>query len=357
MLTSLLTSYGFEPDKCIIQTFGSGLINHTWVIKYEDRQYILQKINHHVFKNPQDIADNIRVVSDYLKHYFPNYLFVTPILSIGNKDVVLDGENYYRVFPFVKNSVTFTTLESPQLAFEAAKQFGKFTHLLSGFDAAILKETLPDFHNLTLRYNQFEESLVHGNKKRLSEAGDCIKQIKRYCYIVDEFESIKANVHFKKRVMHHDTKISNVLFDDNNNGLCLIDLDTVMPGYFISDAGDMMRTYLSPVSEEEKDFTKIAIREDFFEAIVEGYLSEMKADLTAAELDSFVYAGKFMIYMQAVRFLADYLGNDIYYGSKYEGHNLLRAKNQLYLLDRLQEKEERLLLRTKQQQYFFANGK
>ncbi|MEJ7684927.1 MAG: phosphotransferase [Segetibacter sp.] len=153
--------------------------------------------------------------------------------------------------------------------------------------------------------------------------------------------------------MHHDTKISNVLFDDKNKGLCLIDLDTVMPGYFISDAGDMMRTYLSPVSEEEKDFTKIDIREDFFDAISEGYLSEMKDDLTEEEQSSFVYAGKFMIYMQAVRFLADYLCDDIYYSSNYEGHNFMRAKNQLYLLDRLQEKEERLLKKARQPKFLF----
>lgn len=352
MPTSILSAYGLDPVNCIIQPFGSGLINHTWVVKSAGNEYILQKINHHVFKKPMDISDNIRAVGDYLNQNFPGYLFVMPLLSAENKDIVYDGKNYYRVFPFVKNSVTFTALESPELAFEAARQFGKFTHLLSGFETGILKETLPDFHNLTLRYNQFEQSLLYGNKERLSEAGECIEQIKKYRYIVDAFEQIKRSAHFKTRVMHHDTKISNVLFDNKNNGLCLIDLDTVMPGYFISDVGDMMRTYLSPVSEEEKDFTKITIREDFFEAIVQGYLSEMNGDLTSDEQKSFIYAGKFMIYMQAVRFLADYFNDDVYYGSKYEGHNLMRAKNQLYLLERLHEKEEQLLLRNKQHHLF-----
>ncbi len=347
MLNAILSAYDFDPNKCIIQPFGTGLINHTWLVQYADDDYILQKVNHHVFKNPYSISENIQAVGEYLKHNFPDYLFVTPILSKENKDVVYDGENYYRIFPFIKNSVTFTTLESPQLAYEAARQFGKFTHLLSGFDANILKETIPNFHNLTLRYKQFEEALLHGNQERLSEARDKIKQIEKYRYIVDEFEQIKKNKYFKKRVAHHDTKISNVLFDNKNNGLCVIDLDTVMTGYFISDVGDMMRTYLSPVSEEEKDFTKIDIREDFFDAIVAGYLSEMKADLTESEQKSFVYAGKFIIYMQAVRFLADYLNEDVYYGSKYEGQNFIRAQNQLYLLNLLHEKEDKLLQRTK----------
>jgi hypothetical protein len=132
-----------------------------------------------------------------------------------------------------------------------------------------------------------------------------------------------------------------VLFDKHGKGICVIDLDTVMPGYFISDVGDMIRTYLSPVSEEEKDFNKIQIREDFFEAIANGYLSEMGGELSEVEIRHFVYGGMFMIYMQALRFLTDYLNNDIYYGAAYEGHNYLRAKNQVVLLEKLLEKKDK----------------
>jgi len=120
----------------------------------------------------------------------------------------------------------------------------------------------------------------------------------------------------------------------------VIDLDTVMPGYFISDFGDMMRTYLSPVSEEEKDLSKIEIREDYFKAIAEGYLSEMGNELSSAEKKYLVYAGKFMVYMQALRFLTDHLNNDIYYGAKYEGHNFIRATNQVSLLKKIIDKEK-----------------
>ncbi|MEZ5027700.1 MAG: hypothetical protein R2765_02815 [Ferruginibacter sp.] len=130
------------------------------------------------------------------------------------------------------------------------------------------------------------------------------------------------------------------MFDEAGKGLCVIDLDTVMPGYFISDVGDMMRTYLSPVSEEEKDFRKINIRDDFYEAIVKGYYRQMKDELTQTEKKYFFYSGTFMIYMQAIRFLTDYLNNDIYYGAKYPGHNLVRAGNQAVLLQRLLEKEK-----------------
>lgn len=143
----------------------------------------------------------------------------------------------------------------------------------------------------------------------------------------------------KLRVTHHDTKISNVLFDKKGKGICVIDLDTVMPGYFISDVGDMMRTYLSPVSEEENDLGKITVRDDFYRAIVQGYYNEMKDELTETEKKYFFYAGKFMIYMQAVRFLTDHLNDDVYYGAKYEGHNFMRAANQVRLLECLLEKE------------------
>jgi Ser/Thr protein kinase RdoA (MazF antagonist) len=228
------------------------------------------------------------------------------------------------------------------MAFEAANQFGKFTRLLSNFDATALKITLPDFHNLTLRYQQFEQALANGSTTRIQQSEKLIQAIVNNKEIVDSFENIKANPDFKLRVTHHDTKISNVLFDENNKGLCVIDLDTVMPGYFISDAGDMMRTYLSPVSEEEKDFSKIAIREDYFSAIVKGYLGQLSNQLSAAEKSHFVYAGKFMIYMQAIRFLTDYINNDIYYGAKYEGHNFVRAGNQIVLLQKLMEKEQQL---------------
>ncbi len=153
------------------------------------------------------------------------------------------------------------------------------------------------------------------------------------------YTHILQNKSFALRVTHHDTKISNVLFDASDNGRCVIDLDTVMPGYFISDVGDMMRTYLCPVSEEETDLSQIMVREDYFQAIITGYLSAMQPLLSRDEKQHFVYAGKFLIYMQALRFLTDYLNNDVYYKPRYEHHNAVRAENQAVLLQKLLEKE------------------
>ena len=339
MLSSILSAYGLQADQCEIHAFGTGLINNTWKVTHDGSEYILQRINQNVFRNPPAIAGNLRAMADYLTVNSPGYLFVVPLTTTDNKDMVHDKkEGYFRLMPFIKGSRTYDVVKSPEIACEAARAFGCFTRTLSGFDASDLQVTLPDFHNLTLRYQQFESSLQHGNKDRIADAKDAISFLLAQKSIVTEFEKITHDKNFKRRVTHHDTKISNVLFDDEGTGLCVIDLDTTMSGYFISDVGDMMRTYLSPYSEEEKDISKITVRDEYFVAIAKGYLREMSEELTPSELDHFVYSGDFMIYMQAVRFLTDHFNNDVYYGAKYEGHNFVRAENQIALLKNYQEK-------------------
>lgn len=339
-----LAAFGFNPEKNSVIAFGTGLINSTWKVDAGDASFILQKINNNVFRAPYAIADNLSMIGSYLQQKDKDYLFVKPVETTHGQGIFYDetDNGYYRLLPFVKGSHTIDVVEHPSQAYEAARQFGRFTKKLSGIDISKIKITLPDFHNLSLRYQQFEDALKNGNRDRIHLSAAYIEQLKSNKNIVDIYESITRNQNFKQRVTHHDTKISNVLFDEHNKGLCVIDLDTVMPGYFISDVGDMMRTYLSPVSEEEKDFSKIEVRTEYFRAIAEGYLSDMKDELSHEELQYFVYSGKFLVYMQALRFLTDYINDDVYYGSKYEGHNYLRAGNQLVLLQLLIGKEHEL---------------
>jgi Ser/Thr protein kinase RdoA (MazF antagonist) len=340
MIDTVLDEFGIKKDVITISPIYQGLINNTWKVGANNQNYIVQKVNANVFRQPEDIAYNIEAIGNYLQRNHPDYLFASPVKTANGKVIIkLDGDAYFRIFPFVKNSHSIDVVSTASQAYEAAKQFAKFTTKLSGFDAQQLRTTIPSFHNLSLRFQQFENALKNGNKARIQEAAETIECLKEYAYIADEYEKIKYHPEFKLRVTHHDTKISNVLFDNEGKGLCVIDLDTVMPGYFISDLGDMMRTYLSPVSEEEKDFSKIEIREKIYEAIIEGYLSEMGDELTPTEKDYLPYAGKFMIYMQALRFITDYLNNDAYYGSSYAGHNFVRGKNQLALLQKLCEFE------------------
>ena len=336
-MKEILFQFGLAEENFLVLPFGNGLINTTWKIedKHGNAKFILQRINQQIFKQPADIAFNTRLIDKYLKKNFSDYLFVSPVVTIEGVELLKSDTGYYRMFPFIANSHTIEVVEKPEQACEAAKQFGRFTNLLAGLDAAQLKITLPNFHNLPLRYQQFENALQTGNPERITQSKDLIAAIKLNKKIVDAYEVSKEK--FTVRVTHHDTKISNVLFDSDDKGICVIDLDTVMPGYFISDVGDMMRTYLCPVSEEEKDFSKIKVRKEFYEAIVNGYLSEMGEELSEFEKEYFHYAGKFMIYMQSIRFLTDHLKDDSYYGAKYAGHNFVRAGNQLTLLQRLQE--------------------
>lgn len=340
MINEVLKEYGFSGNGYHVEKYGSGLINKTWVIEKEDEKYILQQVNTSVFKKPEHIADNLQLIDDYLKQKHCGYLFIAPQKTISGKGMVTMGDAYYRIYPFVKNSRSFDVVATRDQAYEAARQFGRFTRLLSGIDISKIKVTLPAFHDLSLRFSQYREALQKGNPQRIRQSSELIENLNQYTYIAEEYEAIKSNPEFKLRVTHHDTKISNVLFDDDNKGICVIDLDTVMAGYFISDVGDMMRTYLSPVSEEEKDYSKIEIRDGFYKAIVKGYREEMEPELTETEKGYFFYSGMFMIYMQALRFLTDHLNNDLYYGAAYENHNLVRAGNQTRLLQKLIAKKD-----------------
>lgn len=342
MISSVLLKYGLHANTSI-HPFGHGLINNTWRVDNGTEKYILQKINSVVFKQPEYISENINAIADYLSIHFPGYFFCKPCRTVDGSTLVCEeGEGYFRMFPFINNSHALVVAENTAQTWEAARKFGEFTRLLAGFPAQTLKITLPDFHNISLRYKHFLTATELGNTTRIEQSASLIEFLKDQHAIVTEYETIKASGHLKLRVTHHDTKISNVLFDDADKGICVIDLDTVMPGYFISDVGDMIRTYISPYGEEEKDLSKLEVREDYFIAIAEGYLHEMNAALNEVELNHFVFAGKFMIYMQALRFLTDHLNNDVYYGSSYEGHNFVRAANQVQLLKLLIGKEEKL---------------
>jgi hypothetical protein len=344
MTAKVLHYYGLDEKNCLIAPFGNGLINHSWKITSGKKEFLLQQINRQVFRDPPQIMQNLAGLDAYFKLHYPDYLFVASIPANTGQNYVKDETgNYYRLFPFIKNSFSCDMVSDPVLAFEAARQFGKFTRLLTSFDPGRLAITLPDFHNLPLRYRQFESALLNGNKKRTSDSADTISFLRDQKEIADEYEEIKNNGTLKVRVIHHDAKINNVLFDKTNQtGLCLVDLDTVMPGFYISDVGDMLRTYICPVDEEEADTGRIMIREEYFLAIVKGYLGEMNTVLSENEKKYFVYAGKFAIYMQALRFLTDYINDDIYYSIKYENHNRVRAVNQATLLKRFIEKEDQL---------------
>lgn len=340
MFQAVLGTYGLRAEKCKIEPFGSGLINHTWKVCHEGSAYILQEVNKAVFHHPQHIAQNIRAIKAYLDQTAAGYLFIAPIKALNGDDFVVVNNHFYRIFPFVAHSCSVDFVQQPEQAYQAAKQFGQFTRMLRAFDVQKLKPTIEDFHNLPLRVVQFKKALAKAGNEKIKEAKFAIEEIIRHDNIEAQYAQLVSSGALYLRVVHHDTKISNVLLQaETGVGLCVIDLDTVMPGYFISDVGDMMRTYLSAANEEGSDLNKIVIREDVFAAIYKGYMEEMDQVLTFTEKQFFIYSGKFMIYMQAVRFISDFLNGDIYYKTNYPKHNLVRGLNQIDLLNKYTAKQ------------------
>lgn len=332
----ILSHYGI-PATADVLPLTSGLINTTWKVTHQKAEYILQRVNEKVFKNPPLIATNTQLLKKHLQAIRSDYFLATEIPSLDGRLVVEEKAAYYRLLPFVKNSHTVSVAQTPQQAYEAAYQFGLFTKTFERLDTSWLHTTIPHFHDLLLRYHQFLQAIENGNGKRVTVCATEIAELKSYSFLVGEWQLLLQLSDVKTRVTHHDTKISNVLFNAEGNGICVIDLDTVMPGYFFSDVGDMMRTYLSPVNEDATDFSKVYARPEYFQAIAKGYLSNMAPALSSTELKVFPKSGMWLTYMQALRFLTDYFNNDQYYGSSYEGQNLLRARNQVVLLRSLSD--------------------
>jgi Ser/Thr protein kinase RdoA (MazF antagonist) len=334
-MESIFELYGWDVINTV--QLHQGLINSTYIVHTNTGDFVLQTINHSIFKDPAAIDHNINTIGTYIKENHPGYLYTYLVpTKKGNTLIEWEG-NYYRAFHKI-DGYALSVLETPHQAKEAASQFGRFTSKLNGLDIAKLKITLPDFHNLSLRFDQFSNAIIHGNANRIQDSKDAIRFLQSNNWIVKQYEKYIQHPDVKQRVTHHDTKISNVLFKQTTNGLeqaiCVIDLDTVMPGYFISDIGDMSRTCLCAVSEEEANLDLVKVDSAKWTAIQEGYLSEMNSVLSNFEKDHLFFGGQFMIYMQALRFLTDHFNNDRYYGAKYNGQNYVRAINQIALLEK-----------------------
>ena len=330
----ILSSYFHENPALDIQLFGNGLIHKTYILSKENvPAFILQQVNTNVFKWPDAIENNLQLLKAYLDESNVHLILPLPLQNLAGSLHTFINNDVFRVTKYVEGSHAIDTCLQPEQAYEAAFQFGQFTSSFAGLDISRLKATIPDFHNLTFRWKQFEQALANGNPTRIQQASQEIKTIIDNKSIVTKYEHICNSDQFKQRVTHHDTKISNVLFDQNEKGICVIDLDTVMGGLHISDLGDMFRTYLSPGNEEETDLEKVFVRSSFYTAIVDGYLEKMSDQLTDDEKAMIPFAGEFLIYMQALRFLTDFLNDDIYYGISYEMNNFNRTINQLHLLE------------------------
>jgi len=332
-----------EPEKIVksfgitevvkILPLGSGHIHQTFKVEGKN-SFVLQRVNKNVFTQPEIIASNNRTAFQYLKAHHPTYQFPQALADLQGNDLFFDHEGFpWRLYPLIKNTFTIDEVSSEQEAFEAAKGFGELTKNLNGVDISLFRPTLERFHDLAWRYEQFEEAFQKSEPETLRAAENEVALARSFQYLAKEYDQLIAHGSLIQRVMHNDTKVNNILFNTvTQKSVCAIDLDTLMPGYFIYDLGDMVRTFVSPVNEEEKDISKVSFRKNIYDALLEGYLSQMGELLTTSEKKSIPFSGMMMTYIMALRMLADFLRGNTYYHITYPDQNLVRARNQLHLL-------------------------
>jgi len=326
------------------KSYGGGHINDTFLIEIaeSDEKFILQKINKNVFKTPEHVVHNIEL---YLNHlHQKNELQLKTFKISDEKPYVIDENwDFWRMYNYIENSVSYSVIKKKEHAFQAAKAFGKMQRLCLDLNTNDFFDTIPDFHNLDKRYLKFDRVLELSKKERRKNAEKEISFVQDQRKISDLITVLTISGELPIRITHNDTKLNNVLLNAiTSEGICVIDLDTLMPGLVLYDFGDMVRTFTSPVPEDEKDSSKVTLRKEVFSALSRGYLSELSNVLTKTEKEQLINGAKYMILIIGLRFLTDYLENDVYFKTAYDDHNLVRARNQFALLADLLKNEKEL---------------
>lgn len=329
-----------------IKPLGAGLINDSYKIKTVPGapDYLLQRINHAIFQDVAGLQENIERVTNHIRAK----LILSGELDAERKVLRLiytnDGKsyhkdeqgNYWRIFVFIEDSISYEAI-TPELAGQAGKAFGEFQSLLADLPGEPLVATIPNFHNMEVRWASFEQAVKNNKAGRLNKVQDLVDELNARSEEMCKIERLYREGKLIKRISHCDTKVNNVLFDKNTNKiLCVVDLDTTMPGFVLSDVGDFIRTAVNTGAEDDTNLQKIGPDLDIFESFIHGYLSTATF-LTALEKELLVFGGRLLTYMQTVRFLTDYLDGDTYYKIKHKEHNLERSIAQFTYLKRLEE--------------------
>jgi hypothetical protein len=329
--------------------YGSGHINDSYCVVFHQAgvptRYMLQRINHSIFRNPVALMENIERVTSHLATQVAGepdcdrrVLTLIPARDGRAWHSDPDG-NYWRAYRFIENARTYDAVESTQQAFQAAKAVGRFQQLLVNLPAPRLHDTIPDFHHTPKRFTALEHAISSDPAGRAIQAKPEIE----FALAHQSIARVLLDANLPERVTHNDTKFNNVMLDNaTGQAICVIDLDTVMPGLAPYDFGDMVRTTTSPVAEDERDLSRVAMQFPMFEALVRGYLSSAGVFLTMAEKQCLVASAKLITFEQGIRFLADHLMGDAYYKVSYPGHNLGRCRTQFKLIESIERQEERM---------------
>jgi len=329
----------------------TGHINDSYYIKTNSTDhpgYFLQWINNYIFKDVDGLMNNITLVTRHLA----DKLAMHPELAFKVLEIIptLQGDKYYhqaegqfwRLYKFIDNSHGYDVVENSQIAYEGGKAFGIFMSLLADLPAGRLTETIPDFHNLEKRLDTFYNSL---NINPVHRSGSIPEEINFVRTRAEQMLTIPALIKEGKipmRITHNDTKFNNILFDDSNHAMCIVDLDTVMPGSILFDFGDAIRTGANTAAEDEKDLSKVDINLPIYEAYTQGFIEKTHHTLTKVEIDNLAFSARFMTFMIGLRFLTDFLDGDLYFRTHYPEHNLDRARVQFRLVEAMESHADKM---------------
>lgn len=337
------------------EPYGNGHINDTFLLICEtkdqgEKKYILQRMNHSIFRNPQQLMENVVNVTEYLRKVIlaqggdPDRETLNVVKTHNNENYYKDeDENYWRVFLFVERTLCMERVESPKDFYDSAVAFGNFQRMLADYPAEELHETIPNFHNTPSRFRDFQKAVQEDKLGRAALAADEIAFALAREQDTAVLTDLLRKGELPLRVTHNDTKLNNILFDEETReALCIIDLDTVMPGLSLYDFGDSIRFGASTGAEDETDLGRVTLDLDLFETFTKGFLEGCGGSLTTKEIEMLPMGAKLMTYECGIRFLADFLDGDVYFRIHRTNHNLDRARTQFKLVADMEEKWEQM---------------
>lgn len=350
MFNKIVSNFSVEGEVISITPYGSGHINSTMLVVTRDgeaeRRYILQKINKNVFKRPDLLMENYVAVTDFIRKKIeaeggdPNREVINVIRTLdGGSYCIDDSGEYWRMLVYVSDNVSYDKVERPEQFYESAVAFGGFQYMLRDYPASTLHETIVNFHNTPDRYRQLEEAASADSHARYESVKSEVEFARARLDFIGLFERARAEGRLPLRVTHNDTKLNNILFDaKTGKPLCVVDLDTIMPGYAINDFGDSIRFGATTALEDEADLSKVNFDIGLFELYVKGFIEGAKGGLTAAEIGYLPESAMMMTLECGMRFLTDYLSGDTYFKTSREGQNLDRARNQFKLVSDMESR-------------------
>ncbi len=347
-IINILKKFNISEDIISYEPFGEGHINNTFLCKTNSCEYVLQKINHFVFKDVKRLMENVYNVTEYIKKEIikqngnPDRETLSIIQTKSKENYYYDGTSYYRVYLYIKDSISYQNANK-ELFYQSAKAIGNFAKLLKDFDASTLYESIPNFHNTIVRYNNFMHSVSIDIENRKDKVLDEIEFVKKRKDFASKIVDALDKKIIPLKVTHNDTKLNNILFDkDTNLPLSLIDFDTIMPGTICYDFGDSIRFGCNDAKEDETNLDKVTFNLDLFESFTKGYFESLKDSITYEEALYLSTGALMMTYECGMRFLTDYLDGDVYFNIQRTNHNLDRARCQFKLLTEMENNIDKM---------------